>query len=355
MFLKTAFCVLCFFALLLMPVWAYCPSADLNGDCRVDLADFAFMANQWLTDGLVPEDMVRIPGGTFQMGDSFNEGLGAERPVHRVTLSSFYISKYETTNIRYCEFLNAALAEGLITVINGIVYKADPTHPYCSTSTSSPYSQISFLSDTFTVHTKGGRDMSNDPMVSVTWYGAAAYCNWLSAREGFEPFYDLSTWESDFSKNGYRLPTEAQWEYAARGGLTSKRFPWGDKITHSQANYWSNSFYGYDTSSTRGYHPTWNDGIEPYTSPVGSFPPTGYGLYDMTGNVREWCNDWSADSYYSSSQQLNPTGPITEKHFRILRGGAWGRGGTADVCRVAYRLDRWPGYEDHSFGFRVCR
>lgn len=208
----------------------------------------------------------------------------------------------------------------------------------------------------FSVRTKGGRSMVNDPMVRVSWYGAVAYCNWRSHQEGRQPCYNLSTWTCDFSKNGYRLPTEAQWEYAARGGLSGRRFPWGNTITHSQANYYSRSEYSpglsptpYDISPTRGCHPTWDDGIYPYTSPVGSFAPNGYGLYDMTGNVWEWCNDWHDD--YSSSPQTNPTGP-TSGTYRVLRGGCWYYG--AGYCRVASRGSLGPGVRsDSRVGFRV--
>jgi len=330
----------------------YCGGADLNHSGVVDLADWGMLAANWLAGG-EGNDMVPIPAGTFQMGDSFSEGNARERPVHTVTLSSFYMSKHETSNAQYCQFLNSALAQELITVNSGVVYKAGSgtTFPYCDTSTSSQYSQIAFSNNSFTVRTKGGRRMVNDPMVVVSWYGAVAYCNWRSQQEGLEPCYKLSTWACDFSKNGYRLPTEAQWEYAARGGLSGKRFPWGDTITHSHANYYSRSDYSYDTSPTRGYHPTWNDGIMPYTSPVGSFTPNGYGLYDMVGNVVEWCNDWYSGTYYGSSPETNPTGPLTG-NFRVLRGGSWYD--LARSCRVAYRPYGTPVIR-YGVGFRVCR
>jgi formylglycine-generating enzyme required for sulfatase activity len=288
------------------------------------------------------------------MGDSFGEGYSNEHPVHTVTLDSFYMGKYEVTNGQYCQYLNSALGQGLITVTSGVVYQAgsETSYPYCDTSTSSSYSQIAYSSGVFSVRTKGGRNMSNDPMVWVSWYGSVAYCNWRSQQEEKEQCYNLSTWACDFSKKGYRFATEAEWEYAARGGLSGKRFPWSDpNITHSQANYYSSSSYSYDISPTRGYHPIWNDGIEPYTSQVGSFSANGYGLYDMAGNVWEWCNDWYSSSYYSSSPPNNPTGP-TSGSDRVLRGSGWN--GLTYYCRVAYRNHYYyPGGRGGNIGFRV--
>jgi len=201
MVVKTASCVLCIVALLLVPVSASCPSADLTGDCKVDLADlyvmaeqwlpgddptgdpafnlsdFAIMASQWLVEGLLPDDMAFIPAGTFQMGDTSGDGDARELPVHTVNLSSFYMGKYAISNSQYCQFLNSAYSQGLIVVLSGIVYKSGSgtSFPYCDTYTVSTGSQIAFASNTFTVRTKGGRSMTDDPMVRVRWYGAAAY------------------------------------------------------------------------------------------------------------------------------------------------------------------------------------
>jgi len=297
-------------------------------------------------------DLVLIAGGPFQMGDSFAEGATDEGPVHTVELSSFFMSRHEVTNGQYRDFLQSALTQGLITVIDGVVYRAgsEISYPYCDTSTSSSSSQIAYNGGVFRARTRGGRYRVNDPAVYVSWYGAAAYCNWLSQQESRKPCYDLETWECDFSKDGYHLPTEAQWEYAARGGLSGKRFPWGDTISHSQVNYLSDSRYRYDTSPTRGYHPTWSDGVTPYTSPVGSFAPNGYDLYDMAGNVWEWCNDWHSSSYYSSSPHTNSTGP-TSGISHVIRGGGWSN--NADDCRVANRVNLGPVYRNFNLGFRI--
>jgi len=301
-------------------------------------------------------DMVYIPGGTFEMGDNLGDGWLNQLPVHTVTVDSFYMGKYEITNRQYCDYLNSAQSQGLITVTDGVVYEAGGTsYPYCYTHISSTHSQIDYSDSVFTVRTKSGRDMSNDPMVDVSWYGAAAYCNWRSQEEGYGTCYAPCdpNWPCDFSKNGYRLATEAEWEYAARGGLPGRRFPWGDTITHSQANYYAcPSCDTYDLNPTGGYHPTWNDGIRPYTSPGGSFAANGYGLYDMAGNVWEWCNDWYDWDYYDYSPTNNPTGPITGSH-RVIRGGPWING--ASHSSVTYRGGSAPPERNYTIGFRLAR
>ncbi len=370
--LRLALAVLCCLYLA-QPALADCPSADLTGDCFVDFEDFALMANQWLTgDPCIPDDMAYVLGVEFIMGDSLNEG-GANERLHGVRLDSFYMGKCEITNQQYCDFLNSANSQGLITVTSGLVYKAGSgtSYPYCDTSTTSSYSQVAYSGGVFSVRTKGGRSMANDPMVVVTWYGAAAYCNWRSQREEKEQCYNLSTWDCDFSKKGYRLATEAEWEYAARGGLAGRRFPWGDDIYHTQANYYSSASYSYDKGPTRGEHPLWNDGIYPLTSPVGFFDGTvkhkteyqwpgsatnyqtasganSYGLYDMAGNVYEWCNDWYGEYSYSM-QTTNPTGPSSGS-YRVFRGGSWFT--YANRCRVAYRNYNTPSYR-YDVGFRL--
>jgi formylglycine-generating enzyme required for sulfatase activity len=346
------------------PVLADCPSMDATGDCRVDMKDLAVFARQWLGGDGIPDDMVAIPGGTFVMGDFFNDQYAwGEIPLHTVTLDPFYMSKYEITNGQYCEFLNATRTK----IVDGFVYgpsDEEKLYPYFYTSgVENSGSQIDYTEGPFghgrySVRLKGRTDMSNDPVVRVTWYGAVAYCNWRSQKEGKQSCYNLSLWKCDFTKNGYRLPTEAEWEYAARGGLSGKRFPWGDTISHIQANYYSAwregiPIYAYDVNPTEGNPPTWDDGILPFTSPVGSFAPNGYGLYDMAGNAFEWCNDWFSSNYYSVSPTSNPTGPAMPawEGGRVLRGGSWME--PALFSRVSERNFLFPDGAFDDDGFRL--
>ena len=241
------------------------------------------------------EGMVWIPGGTFQMGS--NDG-DDERPVHTVTVDGFWIDKYEVTNARYRQF--------------------DPSHG------SRLYEWYSLNGD-------------DQPVAEVSWWDAIKYCTWRSRQEGLEEVYNETTGEADFTKNGYRLPTEAEWEVAARGGLEGKRYPRGDSISHDQANY-----------SGTGGRDRWK-----YTAPVGSFSPNGYGLYDMAGNVREWCSDWYDSGYYNRSPSSNPTGPATGS-FRVLRGGPWND--LPDDLRCANRRGWHPTDTQWFFiGFRCAR
>lgn len=191
-------------------------------DCAADLPDqpASLKARVYADDGHtpVPAGMVLIPAGEFLMGNSFSSGEGDsdELPRHAVNVDAFYMDQYEVTNNQYCTALNWANGQGLIYVSGGVVYGVGNNVAYCDTTTSSSYSRIQYNGAFSMV---GGK--INHPMVMVSWYGSVAYANWRSAMQSKPLCYDLSTWTCNFG-SGYRLPTEAEWEKAARGGATSE-------------------------------------------------------------------------------------------------------------------------------------
>ncbi len=292
-----------------------------------------------------PPVMALIPAGEYDMGDQ-HDAIPNALPVHTVFIDEFYMDIFEVTNRQYCDYLNSAYGQGLIEVIGGRVYKKGDTEPYCNLTPFSSYSRITWDGSTFGVLI----DKEDHPMVEVSWYGAAAYANWRSAQDGLTPCYDLDTWDCAFGAGGYRLPTEAEWEKAARGAEYNPyyRYPWGDSIDGSNANYW---FSG-DPYEAEPH---------PWTTPVGYYdgnqiPPgvdmaNGYGLYDMTGNVWEWCNDWYDSNYYSSSPYDNPKGPASGT-IRVLRGGSWLTSGSY-MCGCASRHAYYPDGRALDFGFRL--
>jgi formylglycine-generating enzyme required for sulfatase activity len=249
-------------------------------------------------DKTVPGGFVRIDGGTFLMGSSSSESGREdwEGPQHQVTVSAFYMGKYEVTQAEYESVMGA-----------------NPSR--------------------FTG--------SNLPVEQVTWYDAVEYCNRLSQRDGLTPAYQISRTNvtCNWNANGYRLPTEAEWEYACRAGTTTP-FNTGNNITTNQANYDGN--YPYNGNPAGTYRER--------TTTVGSFAPNAWGLYDMHGNVWEWCWDWYGS--YSSGAQTNPRGPVSGSG-RVLRGGGWSSSG--QCLRSAYRSDSIPSYGDLNLGFRLVR
>ena len=274
---------------------------------------------------------VLIRAGSFQMGNALSasgDGDSNELPVHTVSVSAFYMDKYLVTKALWDDVRAWGLNNGYtdLDVGNG---------GYAS---------------------KG----ANHPVHSITWYAMVKWCNARSQKEGLTPCYTVSgsvymTTDNDgvvcnMSASGYRLPTEAEWEKAARGGLSVKRFPWAkNTISQSQANYHGDTYYSYDLGPD-GYNPTYAVGNFPYTSPVGSFAANGYGLYDMAGNELEWCWDWYGD--YGKGAVTDPTGPASGS-YRVMRGGYWY--GSADRCRVSDRDYGIPNYSGNIIGFRCVR
>ena len=229
-------------------------------------------------------EMILLPGGWFIMGD--DKGEVDERPAHKIYVAPFYMDKYPVTQEEYERVMGE-----------------NPSR------------------------WKGGKN----PVEQVRWSDAVRYCNARSRLEGLQPCYNLETWECDFDADGYRLPMEAEWEFACRAG-TKTRYFFGDNPRKLKLYAW---FKG-------------NSGGRP--RPVGRKLPNPWGLYDMYGNVWEWCNDFYKVDYYGESPLKNPKGPKTG-NTKVLRGGSWNS--KAEECRSSYRYNENPGYTDVCFGYDI--
>ncbi len=260
------------------------------------------------------EGMVPIPAGEFQMGGTDPEALNNEQPVHTVYLDAFFMDEHEVTNLEYQEFV-LANPQWQREQIHSEFHDGDYLKLWRGTRGND--------------YPKGKAD---HPVVYVSWYAAMAYADWV----------------------GKRLPTEAEWEYAARGGLDGKKYTWGD-----------------EAGTVPGWG--WGDLIDPDranaggdTTAVGEYPPNGYGLYDMTGNVYEWCLDEYNKDFYSMSPRENPLSGANSIDWiinnftnvttdRVLRSGSWGGLGGHSRLRVAFRRWKKPLFTSEKFGFRCAR
>ncbi len=233
--------------------------------------------------------MMGIQGDSFSMGSNESDD---EKPVHTVRVGNFVMSKTEVTNEQYCKFLNAKgnQSEGGATWL-------DIADDDCKIEKNGG-----------TYYPKSG--YANHPVIEVTWYGAKAYCNWA----------------------GGRLPTEAEWEYAAKGGGST-----GSTTTYSGSNNIDDVAWYWDNAGKT-------------THPVGKKQANAFGLYDMTGNVWEWCSDWYGKDYYGSSPSSNPTG-ASSGSIRVNRGGGWNN--YAKYCRSAIRNYGSPSNSNYNVGFRL--
>ncbi|MGD8241068.1 MAG: formylglycine-generating enzyme family protein [Armatimonadota bacterium] len=228
-------------------------------------------------------EMVLIAAGSFTMGDARGE---PDETPHKVRVTAFYMDKYPVTQRQYEKLMGK----------NPSRWK--------------------------------GR---GNPVEQVRWSDAVRYCNERSRREGLRPCYDLKTWKCHFDANGYRLPTEAEWEYACRAGTTG-RYSFGDSVGKLKNCAW------------------FKDNAAGRPRPVGQKLPNAWGLHDMHGNVWEWCNDHYAVDYYQRSPEKDPTGP-GEGDTRVVRGGCWRS--PAEKCRSSHRNNEAPGYSDICFGYDI--
>ncbi len=254
----------------------------------------AIHADPLYTDPVTGMEFASIKGSCYEMGDSVGDGDPNERPVHEVCVSDFYIGKYDVTNAQFKKFR--------------------PQH------TSGSY---------------GGQNLDEDkqPVVNVSWEDAVDFAKWLSEKTGQK----------------YRLPTEAEWEYAARAGTSASRF-WGNNPDDAC------QYANVADMTAKKLWPRWtafycNDGYA-VASPVGSFKPNGFGLYDMLGNVWQWCEDVYNSRAYSKLPKSNPVYEGAGE-YRVIRGGGWSNGPMG--IRSSHRIGLTLSFGHHALGFRLVK
>ncbi|MEI6715138.1 MAG: SUMF1/EgtB/PvdO family nonheme iron enzyme, partial [Verrucomicrobiota bacterium] len=314
-------------------VWDAGADWDRQGGSKVQMRVTA-VASTGSTD-VAPDGMVKIAAGTYQRGDNLDGR--ADAPVQRMDVSQFYMQANLVTKGQWDEVRAWGLLNGYADLREG-----------------------------------GGKGFDH-PVVNVNWRDVVKWANAASEKAGLNPCYTVigqvyrtdssDAVECDWSANGYRLPTELEWEAAARGGLVGKRFPFGNTVSINQANYGpvyypnaydlSGNYGAFNNSATNsGNHPLFNVGSRPFTSPVGSFAPNGYGLYDMAGNVSQLCWDWY-DDYVIEMDARGPS-QRSSRGGRVTRGGAWNSDAATLRCADRSSLDPGAYYYD-GVGFRIAR
>lgn len=281
-----------------------------------------------------PRGQVEIPAGSFLMGDAFDEGYpgDGEAPVHEVHLGGFRIDATTVTNAQFARFVretgHVTDAEQLgVSAVLAMVVAADPDDVLHRVAAAPWWVAVSGASWR---HPEGRRSdvvgRGDHPVVHVSWHDAQAYCRW----------------------SGTRLPTEAEWEYAARGGLASRRFPWGDDLLGYDGRWRCNVWQG-DFPAVNDVDDGWLT-----TAPVRAYEPNGFGLHQMVGNVWEWCADWFDRAAYLHARADDPRGPAHGEN-RVMRGGSY-------LChdsycrryRVAARSSNDPLAASANVGFRTA-
>jgi formylglycine-generating enzyme required for sulfatase activity len=261
-------------------------------------------------------NMLLVKETMFERGDVTGEGGPSERPAHWVRVGEFWISNHEVTNREYLAFVEA-------TGQHQPEWR-DPNSKY----------NYQFGSDNF--YKKLGAALYDPeyPVVGVSWYDAEAYCAWKSQQTGMK----------------FRLPTEAEWELAARGADAKNKYSWGNGVPQiAQGGNIADASLKAVYTDLRMIWRAYDDNFV-YTAPVGKFGANVNGLYDMTGNVWEWCNDWYNETEYQRKENNNPAGPPSGKE-RAIRGGSWSD--SPEKLRVAYRRGMPPAFRSNNLGFRV--